>query len=86
VSFSIGNNHDDLINFDIYSRNDLIKREHCEKKNFKEISFMVNAEIKLNEFAMEWEFDKHNNLRGKIDLGQIFKEFSFKFANSVFLA
>jgi hypothetical protein len=83
VSFSVTNIHNDLIKFDIYSKNDLIKKELCEHGNSKEISFIVNSEIKLNEFAIEWEFDKHNNLRGRFDLGQIFKEFSFKFSNSV---
>jgi hypothetical protein len=83
VSFSVTNIHNDLINFEVYSRNNLIKKEFCENNNSKEISFIVNSETKINEFAIEWEFDKHNNLRGKFDLGQIFKEFSFKFANSV---
>ncbi len=39
----------------------------------------------MSEFAIEWEFQMRNNVKGKIDLSQIFKEFSFKFTNSVIL-
>ena len=44
---------------------------------------MVDSEIRMSEFVMNWEFDRLNNVKGHIDLGQIFKEFSFKFKTSV---
>ncbi len=37
----------------------------------------------MSEFMIKWEFQKLNNVIGKIDLNQIFKEFAFKFRNSV---
>lgn len=79
----IGNPHDDILTFDIYSRNSLIKKEVCEVKSTKEISLVIDSEMKMSEFTMNWEFSKLNNVRGKIDFSQIFKEFSFKFQNRV---
>ena len=39
----------------------------------------------MSEFNLEWEFQNRNNVKGRIDLSQIFKEFSFKFTNSVLI-
>lgn len=44
---------------------------------------MVDSEIKLSQFTMNWEFTKMTNVKGRMDLRQIFKEFSFKFKNIV---
>ncbi len=85
VSFIVGNSHEDLLNFEIYSRNDLIKKEICESKNSKEIAFMISSEMRMSEFQMIWEFIRLNNVKGKIDLSQIFNEFSFKFKNKVII-
>ncbi len=52
-------------------------------KNQKIISFVVNSEINMSEFSLDWEFARRDNVRGKISLDQIFKKFSFKFQNSV---
>lgn len=81
----MGNGHEDILNLEIYSKKDLIKSEFCESKNSKEIAFMISSDIKMNDFQMLWEFSKLNNVRGRIDLVQIFKEFSFKFKNMVTL-
>jgi hypothetical protein len=39
--------------------------------------------MKMSEFIIKWKFDKLNNVMGKIDLSQIFKEFAFKLKNIV---
>ena len=48
-------------------------------KNTKEISLVIDSEMKMSEFIMNWEFQKLNNVMGKIDFSQIFREFSFRF-------
>jgi len=83
VSFIIKNCNDDSLNLQIFSRDNLIKQEICDNQNLREISLVIDSEIKMSEFSMLWEFDKLIDLKGKIDFNQIFKEFSFKFKNRV---
>lgn len=75
--------NDDSIKFEIFSKDELIKTEFCDIHNSKEISFVIDTEIKMSEFNMNWEFTRLNNVKGNLDLSQIFKEFSFKFRNSI---
>lgn len=82
VSFIISNSHEDSINFEIFSGDNLLKSEVCEYKNSKEISLLINTELKLADFYLNWKFLK-NKIKGKIDLSQIFKEFEFKLKNDV---
>lgn len=49
----------------------------------REISLVIDSDIKINEFTMFWKFKKLNNVSGKIDFSQIFKEFSFRFKDRV---
>ncbi len=82
VSFTVGNNNDEAINMEILAKENLIKKESCEPLNYKEISFIVDTEKKLNEFIMLWNLNKVKIITGKINLMQIFKEFSFKLKKS----
>lgn len=84
VNFAIANNNEDSINFEIFAGEYLLKKEICEYKNSKEISLLVNSEVKLSEFFLNWNFTS-SKLKGKIDLSQILKEFQFKFRNDVVL-
>jgi hypothetical protein len=83
VSFVVGNQHEDSININVFCGDSIIKQESCIAKNEKIISFVVNSDLTMSEFTLDWEFVRRDNVRGKISLDQIFKKFSFKFQNSV---
>ena len=71
VSFTVGNINENLIMLDIYAKDTLIKKESCEAINYKEISFIVDTERKLNEFIILWSLNKVKIISGKINLMQI---------------
>ncbi len=84
VSFNVGNQHDDAIKFNVFCKDNIIKEERCNAKNEKIISFVVNSDLVMSEFTLDWEFERRENVKGKISLDQIFRKFSFKFQNSVY--
>ena len=67
---------------DIYTDNKLLKNEICQGKNCKELSLLLNNEIDLSNFLINWKL-KENEISGKIELNQIFKEFRFSIKNEV---
>ncbi len=60
-----------------------IKQEICDSRHSKEISLVIDSEIKMCNFKMKWDFSRLKDVNGIIDFSQIFKEFSFQFQNPV---
>jgi len=63
--------------------NEIIVINDVEPNTVKELYLLVNSEANLSNFYIRWELLPLKEVRGKLDLVQVFKEFSYNFTNII---
>lgn len=84
VNSSNNNNSNSSILKDTEKENEIVHKETtCDVGSVQELFMLVNSEASVNSFFVRWELISYKVVRGKFNLGKMFKEFDYKFKNII---